>query len=102
MVPASTPPVPSLVSAVTGAGIMREPRSTRFVSLGRPLSRRDVLRQAAVAGASASSAGAILARRAGAQATPAAAAPTGDPIRIGASVSTTGSNGRTGLYQQEA
>jgi branched-chain amino acid transport system substrate-binding protein len=33
---------------------------------------------------------------------PAAAAPTGDPILIGAAVSTTGSNGRTGLYQQEA
>ncbi len=31
-----------------------------------------------------------------------AAPPTGEPIRIGASVSTTGSNGRTGLYQQEA
>jgi branched-chain amino acid transport system substrate-binding protein len=49
---------------------------------------------------------AILAAEAGAQATPAAtpvaAAPTGDPIRIGASVSTTGTNGRTGLYQQEA
>ena len=27
---------------------------------------------------------------------------SGDPIRIGASVSTTGTNGRTGLYQQEA
>jgi branched-chain amino acid transport system substrate-binding protein len=33
---------------------------------------------------------------------PVAAAPTGDPILIGAAVSTTGSNGRTGLYQQEA
>ncbi|MDP9363342.1 MAG: amino acid ABC transporter substrate-binding protein, partial [Chloroflexota bacterium] len=31
-----------------------------------------------------------------------AAAPSGEPIRIGASVSTTGSNGRTGLYQKEA
>lgn len=28
--------------------------------------------------------------------------PSGDPIRIGASVSTSGTNGRTGLYQQEA
>src|SRR4051794_11043816 len=28
--------------------------------------------------------------------------PSGAPIKIGASVSTTGSNGRTGLYQQEA
>lgn len=31
-----------------------------------------------------------------------AQAPSGDPIRIGASVSTSGTNGRTGLYQQEA
>ncbi len=37
-----------------------------------------------------------------AQSTPVGEAPTGDPIRIGASVSTTGTNGRTGLYQQEA
>ena len=29
-------------------------------------------------------------------------APSGEPITIGAAVSTTGSNGRTGLYQQEA
>src|SRR5699024_5867131 len=37
-----------------------------------------------------------------AQGTPVGEAPSGDPIRIGASVSTTGTNGRTGLYQQEA
>lgn len=70
------------------------------------MNRRDLVRRAALLGVSVPTMSAILAAEAGAQATPAAtpvaAAPTGDPIRIGASVSTTGTNGRTGLYQQEA
>ena len=68
----------------------------------KDLSRRDLVTRAAALGVSVPVLSAMLAAEAGAQATPAAAAPTGDPIRIGASVSTTGSNGRTGLYQQEA
>lgn len=66
------------------------------------ISRRDLVTRAAALGVSVPALSAMLAAEAGAQATPAAAAPTGDPIRIGAAVSTTGSNGRTGLYQQEA
>jgi branched-chain amino acid transport system substrate-binding protein len=81
---------------------MHQPRSTRPVLSGRQYTRRDLVRRAAAIGASVPAASAVLAHGAHAQATPAAAAPTGDPIRIGASVSTTGSNGRTGLYQQEA
>ena len=68
-------------------------------------SRRAILRRAAALGVSGPLAGVLLAagrqRTAFAQGTP-SAAPSGDPIRIGAAVSTTGSNGRTGLYQQEA
>ena len=68
-------------------------------------SRRAILRRAAALGVSGPLAGVLLAagrqRTAFAQGTP-GAAPSGDPIRIGAAVSTTGSNGRTGLYQQEA
>jgi branched-chain amino acid transport system substrate-binding protein len=81
---------------------MPKPRSTRPVPTGRQHTRRDLIRRAAAIGASVPAASAVLAHHVQAQATPAAAAPTGDPIRIGASVSTTGSNGRTGLYQQEA
>ncbi len=69
------------------------------------VNRRELMRRAAILGVSVPAMSALLAAEAGAQATPAgtvAAAPTGDPIRIGASVSTTGTNGRTGLYQQEA
>lgn len=66
------------------------------------LTRRELVRRAAALGVSVPALSAMLAAEASAQATPAAAAPTGEPIRIGASVSTTGSNGRTGLYQQEA
>ena len=69
-----------------------------------PMNRRSVLKRASALGVSASALGAN--RRLFAQGTPAAspvaAAPEGEPIRIGASVSTTGTNGRTGLYQQEA
>ncbi|MDQ3043885.1 MAG: amino acid ABC transporter substrate-binding protein [Chloroflexota bacterium] len=74
-------------------------------SLAGTQSRRAVLRRAAALGLSGPLVGALLAaqghRAAFAQGTP-GAAPSGDPIRIGAAVSTTGSNGRTGLYQQEA
>jgi branched-chain amino acid transport system substrate-binding protein len=70
------------------------------------LTRRDLVRRAAAVGASVPALTALMAGEAGAQATPAPASPApppeGEPIRIGASVSTTGSNGRTGLYQQEA
>jgi len=69
------------------------------------VSRRAVLRRAGALGLSAPLVGAMLAARgraARAQGTPAAPPPTGEPIRIGAAVSTTGSNGRTGLYQLEA
>jgi branched-chain amino acid transport system substrate-binding protein len=73
-------------------------RSTGF-------SRRSLIGRAAALGV-----GLPLLTRAGATAqgtpspgaSPAAPAPSGEPITIGASVSTTGSNGRTGLYQQEA
>jgi branched-chain amino acid transport system substrate-binding protein len=68
----------------------------------KDMTRRDLVRRAAALGVTVPALSAMLAAEAGAQATPAAAPPTGDPIRIGASVSTTGSNGRTGLYQQEA
>src|SRR5829696_4552270 len=65
------------------------------------LSRRSLIGRAAALGI-----GLPLMARTGvsAQGTPSPAAPppTGEPITIGASVSTTGSNGRTGLYQQEA
>lgn len=71
-------------------------------ALTSALPRRSLLRGAALGAGVA-----LLGRHGGAsgvlaqEGTP-AAAPSGDPIRIGASVSTTGSNGRTGLYQQEA
>ncbi len=71
-------------------------------------SRREVVRRAAALGVSAPlfAAGLTSQRQgeaiAAQDATPAAAAPSGEPILIGAAVSTTGSNGRTGLYQQEA
>ena len=73
-------------------------------SVAGMLSRREVLRRASALGISAPAVAAVLAaqhRSAAAQGTP-APPPTGEPIRIGAAVSTTGSNGRTGLYQQEA
>ncbi len=72
------------------------------------LSRREILQRAAAVGLSVPLAAALLgAGAAGAQeatpsGTPTAPPPSGPPIKIGASVSTTGSNGRTGLYQQEA
>lgn len=68
----------------------------------RLLNRRQVLGRGAALGAAIPLAGSLGASRAFAQATPAGSPPSGDPIRIGASISTTGSNGRTGLYQQEA
>ena len=73
-------------------------------SLAGQLSRREVLRRASALGLSGPVIAAIFAgqhQSAIAQGTP-AAPPTGEPIKIGAAVSTTGSNGRTGLYQQEA
>ncbi|MGH2535464.1 MAG: amino acid ABC transporter substrate-binding protein [Thermomicrobiales bacterium] len=67
------------------------------------LSRREVLRRAATLGVSGPLVATLLGaqQRAAAQGTP-AAPPSGEPIRLGAAVSTTGSNGRTGLYQLEA
>ncbi|MGH2561587.1 MAG: amino acid ABC transporter substrate-binding protein [Thermomicrobiales bacterium] len=67
------------------------------------VSRRELPRRAAALGITGSLIAALLGaqQRASAQGTP-AAPPSGEPIRIGAAVSTTGSNGRTGLYQQEA
>ncbi|MBA2278709.1 MAG: amino acid ABC transporter substrate-binding protein [Chloroflexia bacterium] len=65
------------------------------------LSRRTLLGRAGALGVGLP----LLARQsASAQGTPSPAAPppTGEPITIGASISTTGSNGRTGQYQQEA
>jgi branched-chain amino acid transport system substrate-binding protein len=70
-------------------------------------SRREVVQRAAALGLGAPLVAAALTHQrqgaAGAaqNATP-AAAPSGETIAIGAAVSTTGSNGRTGLYQQEA
>ncbi|MDQ3780346.1 MAG: ABC transporter substrate-binding protein, partial [Chloroflexota bacterium] len=78
------------------------------LTMDRRISRRGVLRRAAALGVSVPLTGALLAtqgqlRPAFAQeGSPAAAPPSGDPIKIGASISTTGSNGRTGLYQKEA
>ncbi len=74
------------------------------VSTGQPSrsTRRDLVRRASVLGVGLPLAAAMgRAGSAAAQSTP-AAAPKGTPIKIGASVSTTGSNGRTGLYQQQA
>jgi branched-chain amino acid transport system substrate-binding protein len=71
-------------------------------------SRREVVRRAAALGLAAPLVAAGLKQQgqgaavAAQDATPLAAPPTGEPITIGAAVSTTGSNGRTGLYQQEA
>jgi branched-chain amino acid transport system substrate-binding protein len=70
-------------------------------------SRREVMRRAAALGIGLPLAGAALTRSWPAatavaqEATPAASL-SGEPILIGAAISTTGSNGRTGLYQQEA
>ncbi|CAN5841148.1 amino acid ABC transporter substrate-binding protein [soil metagenome] len=84
---------------------------SKLLGLTRKRSRRTVLRSAAAVGAGLSVAkwsGGVSAQDASpvaspiAAGSPVAAAPTGDPILIGAAVSTTGSNGRTGLYQQEA
>jgi branched-chain amino acid transport system substrate-binding protein len=72
-------------------------------ALAGRLTRREALRRAGILGLSAPLVAAVLSAQASsarAQATP--AAPSGEPIKIGAAVSTTGSNGRTGLYQQEA
>jgi branched-chain amino acid transport system substrate-binding protein len=94
---------PKRGDAVVGEAQRRGFMSTTHRPFGsKDLSRRDLIQRAAAIGVSVPALSAMLAAEAGAQATPAAAAPTGDPIRIGASVSTTGSNGRTGLYQQEA
>jgi branched-chain amino acid transport system substrate-binding protein len=76
-------------------------------SLAGRLSRREVVRRATALGMGAPLVAAGFARHrqgaaAAAQNATPAAPPSGDPILIGAAVSTTGSNGRTGLYQQEA
>jgi branched-chain amino acid transport system substrate-binding protein len=76
-------------------------------TLAGRLSRREALRRATALGLSAPLVAAVLTQQghgmamAAQEATP-AAPPSGEPILIGAAVSTTGSNGRTGLYQQEA
>src|SRR5699024_577766 len=64
------------------------------------INRREMLRRAAILGAGVPAMSALATTRAGAQSTP--DAPTGDTIKIGASISSTGSNARTGQYQQEA
>src|SRR3712207_299477 len=81
----------------------RADRPTTKVSPGW-VSRRELLRRTAAVGLSVPLATALAPwRGATAQdASPAAQPPSGEPITIGAAVSTTGSNGRTGLYQQEA
>ena len=76
-------------------------------TLTRHRSRREVVQRAATLGLAAPLVAATLTQQrqgtatAAQNATP-AAPPSGEPITIGAAVSTTGSNGRTGLYQQEA
>ena len=87
----------------------RNERLTRLVdgALAGRRSRREVVQRAAALGLGAPLVVAGLTHQwqsvAGAAqtATP-GAPPSGEPITIGAAVSTTGSNGRTGLYQQEA
>jgi branched-chain amino acid transport system substrate-binding protein len=69
------------------------------------MNRRSAIKRASALGLGATALGASRGRlfaQGTPAASPAAAPPEGDPIRIGASVSTTGTNGRTGLYQQEA
>ena len=80
----------------------------RLVAEARPVAgRAAVVQRAAALGLGAPLGAAALmhqrqvAAGAAQNATP-VAAPSGEPITIGAAVSTTGSNGRTGLYQQEA
>lgn len=74
--------------------------------LNVPQSRREVVRRAIGLGVGAPLVAAGLAQRSGGFATAAQDATpatlSGEPITIGAAISTTGSNGRTGLYQQEA
>ncbi|HEY7029756.1 MAG TPA: amino acid ABC transporter substrate-binding protein [Thermomicrobiales bacterium] len=72
---------------------------TKTAVMMRRRSRRDIVRDAA---AGAGLALAAWSRTVAAQQGTPVAPPTGEPIKIGAAVSTTGSNGRTGLYQQEA
>lgn len=71
-------------------------------TLSRRQSRRDLVRRAAALGVGAPLAAGLTRQPAAAQDATPMAAPSGEPIAIGAAVSTTGSNGRTGLYQQEA
>jgi branched-chain amino acid transport system substrate-binding protein len=88
----------------------RNERLTRLLdeALTGRRSRREVVRRAAALGLAAPLVATGLTQRqqgaavATQNATPVAAPPSGEPITIGAAVSTTGSNGRTGLYQQEA
>ncbi len=76
-------------------------------TLAGRLSRREAVRRATALGVGAPLVAAALASQpqgaavAAQEATP-AVPPAGEPVLIGAAVSTTGSNGRTGLYQQEA
>ena len=87
----------------------RNERLTRLdEALAGRRSRREIVRQAAALGLAAPLVATGLTQQqqgaasAAQNATPMAAPPSGEPIVIGAAVSTTGSNGRTGLYQQEA
>jgi branched-chain amino acid transport system substrate-binding protein len=77
-------------------------RLIEAVQTGR-LSRREALRRAAMLGLASPLAAALGTRGLGGTALARQdSPPAGDPIKIGAAVSTTGSNGRTGQYQQEA
>src|SRR5690554_4581537 len=70
---------------------------------GGGTTRRELMRRALAAGASTAIVVTTMTGSAAAQATPVADTPVaGDPIRIGVAISTSGSNGKPGLYQQEA
>lgn len=69
----------------------------------RQFDRRQLVRAAAAVGMSVPAFAAMMARDTLAQGgTPAVAPPSGDTIRIGSSISSSGSNARTGQYQLEA
>lgn len=77
------------------------------LSSGSMLTRRDLVQLATAAGISVPALIPAMTQEAGAQATPAGATPVatdlqGEPIRIGAAISTTGSNEVPGRYQREA
>ena len=95
---------------------MRQPEQRECDSVARlmaealagQVSRRAVLHRAGALGLSAPLVGAVLAAQGRVprveirSVAPAAPASLGEPIKIGAAASRTGSNGRMGLYQIEA